>query len=45
MDEMVGLKAALTAFKVRDRAAFTSTARGEELRELREVIDLLEVEF
>ncbi len=42
---MVGLKAALTAFKVRDRAAFTSTARGEELRELREVIDLLEVEF
>src|SRR5438034_5356041 len=45
MDEMVGLKAALTAFRVRDQAAFTTKACGEELRELREVIDALEVEF
>src|SRR5438128_9274628 len=45
MDEMVGLKAALAAFRVRDHSAFTTTARGEELRELREVIDALEVDF
>ena len=45
MDAMVALKAAVTSFRVRDHAAFTTTARGEELRELREVIDALEVEF
>src|SRR6266568_6936344 len=45
MDPMVVLKAAVSAFKVRDQAPFTTTARGEELRELREVIDALEVEF
>src|SRR6266702_8841991 len=45
MDAMVALKAAVTAFKVRDHSPFTTTARGEELRELREVIDALEVEF
>ena len=45
MDAMVGLKGALTAFKVRDRTAFTTTALGDELREIREVIDALEVEF
>src|SRR6266700_3852958 len=45
MDPMVALKAAVNAFKVRDQSPFTLTARGEELRELREVIDALEVEF
>src|SRR5437899_9280660 len=45
MDSMAALKAAVSAFRVRDQAAFTTTARGEELRELREVSDALEVEF
>src|SRR5712691_13366736 len=45
MDEMVALNAAVNCFRRRDRGAFTSTARAEELRELREVIDALEVEF
>jgi Domain of unknown function (DUF222) len=45
MDPMAMLKAAIVAFRVRDQAAFSTTARAEELRELREVIDALEVEF
>ncbi len=45
MDAMVALKAAVTDFRGRDQSAFMTTARGEELRELREVIDALEVEF
>ena len=45
MDSMGALKAAVAAFRGRDHQAFTSAARGEELRELREVIDSLELEF
>jgi hypothetical protein len=45
MDSMVGLKAAVAAFRARHQDALTTTARGQELRELREVIDALEVEF
>src|SRR6266566_6014405 len=45
MDSMAALKAAVGDFRVRDQAAFTTTARGEELRGLREVIDALEMEF
>lgn len=40
-----GLKAAVAAFRNRDRESLTDRARGEELRELRLVIDALEVEF
>src|SRR5579859_65123 len=42
---MVTLKAAVSAFGVRRQDAFTTTSRAEELRQLREVIDALEVEF
>ncbi|HEV2216744.1 MAG TPA: DUF222 domain-containing protein [Candidatus Dormibacteraeota bacterium] len=45
MDSMAALKAAVTAFRSRDQSTFTTSARGEELRELREMIDALEVEF
>jgi len=45
MDSIGALKAAVAAFRGRDHTAFTTTARGEELRELREVIDALELEF
>ncbi len=42
---MTGLKAALVAFQNRDQESLTDRLRGEELRELRLVIDALEVEF
>ena len=45
MDLIVALKVAVTAFRGRDQSAFTTSARAQELRELRDVIDALEVEF
>lgn len=42
---MASLRAAVEAFKQRNQAAYTAAARGDELRELREIIDVLEVEF
>src|SRR5438046_958116 len=45
MDSMAALKAAVSKFRVLYQAAFTTTARGEELRGLREVIDALDMEF
>jgi Domain of unknown function (DUF222) len=44
-DAMAHLKTAVAAFRERDQGALTSVARGEELRELRAVIDSLEGEF
>jgi Domain of unknown function (DUF222) len=45
MDPMAMLKVAVDAFRVRHQDAFTTTACAGELRDLREVIDALEVEF
>jgi hypothetical protein len=42
---MAQLKAAVTAFRERDQLALTDTARGEELRDVRSVIDSLEEDF
>ena len=44
-EAMAGLKAAVAAFRNRDQSALTDSARGEELRELRAVLDSLEGEF
>ena len=45
MDSMVALKAAVTAYTGHDLSAFTTSALGDELRELRAIIDALEVKF
>jgi len=45
MDEMVALNAAVTAYTDHDLSAFTTSALGDELRELRAIIDALEVKF
>ena len=42
---MAGLKAAIAAFRERENEGLTTEARAEELRELRDVIDALDVEF
>lgn len=42
---MSGLHAAVAAFRNREHDSLTASARGEELRELRAVIDALEIEF
>src|SRR5690348_8472841 len=42
---MIDLREAVAAFEKRDQLALTDRGRGEELRELRAVIDRLEREF
>jgi uncharacterized protein DUF222 len=42
---MAGLRAAVAAFRKRDQASLTTGARGEELAELRRLVDALELEF
>src|SRR5579859_3015299 len=42
---MAGLRAAVAAFHQRDQAGLTTDARGEELAELRRLMDALELEF
>src|SRR4029077_13256828 len=44
-EAMATLRDAVSAFRSRDRDALTETARGEELRDLRAVMDSLEEEF
>ena len=42
---MAGLSVAVATFRKRDQASLTTGARGEELAELRRLVDALELEF
>jgi hypothetical protein len=44
-EALAGLKAAVAAFRARDQAVLSDSERGEELRQLRRVVDSLEEEF
>jgi uncharacterized protein DUF222 len=45
MDALAQLKAAVLAFRQREKGSLTAAATGEELREVRSIIDSLEQEF